>query len=63
MCDNKKVVIKIRKYEKADYDVVCKLFYNGMVCLNNKGFGVKSSVKELMKTTISSPRRASKGCY
>ena len=49
MCDNKKVVIKIRKYEKADYDVVCKLFYNGMVCLNNKGFRCKK-FGELLKS-------------
>ena len=23
--------VVIRKYEKADYDKVCKLFYNGML--------------------------------
>ena len=49
MCENKKVVIKIRKYEKADYDVVCKLFYNGMVCINNKGFWCKK-FGELLKS-------------
>ena len=26
-----KVKVVVRKYEKADHELVCKLFYNGMV--------------------------------
>ena len=29
--NSRKAKVVIRKYEKEDYDKVCKLFYNGMV--------------------------------
>ena len=32
MCDNQKPVVKVREYEKDDYETVCRLFYNGKGC-------------------------------